>query len=164
MKLLLSYKFKIIGLICVCCAIIVYTVHLIQSAQINLSALSVSSNNFTMDSFPVSRIMEKLILLLFISGFSLIIFSKEKKEINGLKSVRTKAIFNTTYVFIIWLLLSILFFYESNLHSIIIPAIILSFLIYLVFFYSLKNKMLKKRRLKRVQHKLLKSYLAYETE
>jgi len=79
-------------------------------------------------------------------------------------AVRNEAINKTVIGYIFWLLFSVLFIYGSNLHSILIPGLILPFIIYLLFFYYLKNKALKKRRLQQLQIKLLKQDFVEQTE
>jgi len=81
MKQLLSYKYKIVGLICVILASVFYTPLLLQGTPIQSAEFSALSSEISNDFAQNinSNLVEKFILLIFISGLSLIIFSKEKK-------------------------------------------------------------------------------------
>jgi amino acid transporter len=103
-----------------------------------------------------TNIVEELILLLFIAGFFMITFSKEKDEKHCLRAVRIKAANQTILIYIFWLIFSIMFVFGNGFNFILVLNIILPFVIYLILFYSKKNKVLKKRRLRRLQYRILR--------
>ncbi|HKI88492.1 MAG TPA: hypothetical protein VKA38_05645 [Draconibacterium sp.] len=103
-----------------------------------------------------TNVAEKLILLLFIAGFFMLSFSKEKNENHCLRAVRIQAVNQTILVYIFWQIFSVMFVFGNGFIPILVLNIILPFIIYLVIFYSKKYKTLESRRLRRLQHRLLK--------
>jgi len=157
MRKLLSYKYKIIGLCLVGCAIVLSVIFFMYGFQISLPVFAVFSNSIETEIFTIfkTNVAEELILLFFIAGFFLISFSKEKNENHCLRAVRIKALNQTILVFVFWQIFSVLFVFGKGFNSILVVNIILPFIIYLVLFYSNKHKAFKTRRLRRLQHRLL---------
>lgn len=157
MQKLLSFKYKIFGLISVGCALVLSVIYFVYGFRISMPVFAVFSYSVESEIFTTIRtnVAEELILLFFIAGFFLISFSKEKNENHCLRAVRIKAVNQTILVFIFWQIFSVLFVFGKGFHSILVLNIILPFVIYLVFFYSRKNKALETRRLRRLQHQLL---------
>lgn len=84
---------------------------------------------------------EEFTLLLLITGFSLIVFSREKIESEALDSLRLKAIMKALLFNNILLLFSVLFVYGSGFVAVLIGNVFSLPIIYLVIFYLSKNKL-----------------------
>jgi hypothetical protein len=84
---------------------------------------------------------EEVTLLLLIAGLSLIIFSKEKKEYEGIEKLRLKALARALLLNNIFLFLSTLFVYGTGFITILVINIFSLQLLYLAFFYLGKRKL-----------------------
>ncbi|MFW5774320.1 MAG: hypothetical protein ACOCWD_06525 [Tangfeifania sp.] len=156
MNKLLPYKLKIPGLISIICAAILTFFYFYYGFKISIPVFAVYSSFLETKIFSVftTNFTEELILLLFIGGFSLIVFSKEKNEINYLKLVRIKALINTAIAIIVWWLFTLLFIFGNGFIAILVLNLIIPFIIYLAFFYRLKKRALKKARLQKLERTL----------
>jgi hypothetical protein len=74
-------------------------------------------------------------MLLLISGLGLIIFSKEKKEVDGLDQFRLIAFAKALIANIVLLLFSVLFIYGSAFMALLVFNLLSFFVFYLIFFY-----------------------------
>ncbi len=91
-------------------------------------------------SFFKTNFADELILLLLLIGFTLIVFSKEKKELDCFNKLRVDALIKAILTDIIILIFAVLFIYGSGFIAIIILNIFLPFILYLIFFNLLKHK------------------------
>lgn len=158
MRKLLSYKYKIIGTCLVGCASVLSVIYFVYGLQRSVPVFAVFTDYTETEIFTSIKtdIAEEVILLLFIAGFFMLTFSKEKDEKHCLRAVRIKAAGQTIFVYILWLAFSVIFAFGSGFSFIFVLNIIFPFVVYLILFYSKKNKVLKKRRLRRLQHRILK--------
>jgi hypothetical protein len=83
---------------------------------------------------------DELILLLLITGFGLIVFSKEKIESENLDSLRERALGKALISNNILMLFCILFVYGSGFIAVLILNLFSFSLFYLFFFYLMKRK------------------------
>lgn len=83
---------------------------------------------------------DESIMLLFLIGFSLIAFSKERHEDDFLRRIRSMALKRTILTEIGILLFSVLFIYGSGFIAIILLNMILPFVLYLSYFNYLKTR------------------------
>lgn len=159
MKAVFSHKYKIAGILLLVAATCITVFFLIYRVGISGEGLSVLLSVSEAKIFEIQKnsFADEMILLLFIAGFTLIVFSKEKKELKILKTVRIKALFKTIVVYTVWMAVVILFSFGEKFLIILIFNMIFPYVIYLAFFYHTKSKELKKRRLHKIQSKILKS-------
>jgi hypothetical protein len=80
---------------------------------------------------------DETIILLLLCGFSLVVFSKERNEHDGLKGMRSEALRKAIITDIGLLLFSVLFIYGTVFIAIVMLNLILPFVLYLFFFYML---------------------------
>ena len=158
MQKLLSNKYKIPGIVCITCAFVLAYFYFYYDMRVALPVFAVYSSIPETKIFTIfeTNFSEELILLLLITGFSLVVFSEEKSESHCLRAVRIKAVIQTILIYIFWLAFSVMFVFGNGFVSILELNIVLPFIIYLILFYSKKNKVLKIRRLRRLQQLLLK--------
>lgn len=83
---------------------------------------------------------DESIMLLFLIGFSLIAFSKERHEDDFFRTIRSMALKRTILTEIGILLFSVLFIYGSGFIAIILLNMILPFVLYLSYFNYLKTR------------------------
>lgn len=159
MKAVFSHKYKIAGIVLVIAATCLAVLQLITGVDVSGEGLSFfhSVREFHIFEFQKYGFADKIILLLFVAGFTLIAFSKEKKELTLLKTVRIKALFKTIVVYTIWLALVILFSSGGQYLFLLLLNILFPYIIYLAFFYYTKSKELKKNRLHKIQRKIFKT-------
>ncbi len=159
MKKLLPYGFKYAGVAIVFAATTLATVYFIYGLRIALPVFAVYSSYLETKLFATftTNIADEIILVLFIAGFSLIVFSKEKNEIRALNVIRNKAIKKSIITYIIWMGFSILFIFGNGFISVLVLNMIIPFIIYLLIFYGIKNRDLKRRRLQELQNTIIKT-------
>lgn len=160
MKAVFSHKYKIAGIVLVIAATCLAVLQLITGVDVSGEGLSFfhSVREFHIFEFQKYGFADKIILLLFVAGFTLMVFSKEREEQKMLRTVRIKAFFKTVVVYITWISLAILFFFGKDFYFDSVLNLIFIYIIYLAFFYSIKSKEFKKRRLKKIQKKIIKSF------
>jgi len=160
MNTLLPYKLKIPGFLLLCLGIILSIIYFVYGLRIILPVFAVYSSFLETKIFTTfkTNFGDEIILLSYILGFSLIVFSKEKKELNSYRRLRIEAIIKTIRIYILWMVFSILFVYGNGFVSILILNILLPFIIYLILFHSLKSKELKMRRYRLLQKKIIQPH------
>lgn len=153
---LLPYKLKIYGWISVFAATTLTFLYFYYGIKISMPVFAVYSSYLEtkLFAFFITNFTEELILLLYIAGFSLIVFSKEKNESGFLKLVRIKALTNMIKTVVIWWLFTVLFIFGNGFMVVLILNLVLPFIIYIFFFYRIKNSERKKSRLEYLQRKL----------
>jgi len=159
MNILLPYKFKTPGYICTVVAVVLSVVYFYFRLQISVPVFAVISSNIETNIFTIfeTNFFEKLIMLIFVAGFSLVVFSREKEEARYLRIVRIMALKRTIAAYILWMILSIIFVYGNAFIAVLVINIISPFIIYLIIFNTIKYRELKKNRLRKLQNKLAKS-------
>ena len=149
---MLSSKFKIPGFLLLIAAIILTVYYFLFNFRFEFPVFAVISSYSETKFFWTfsTNFADELILLLFTTGFTLTIFSREKTEYREYKLVRRKAIYLTITADIGYLIFIFLFSFGSAFIALIILNLFLPFILYLVFFYIMKLKVLgKKQKLKK---------------
>lgn len=155
MNNLLHFKFKIIGIIIFAVATVFSIIVLAIGSFDNLMVFNFTSNSESSTLiFGPQNIFSTITSIVFIVGFSLIVFSKEKNEIHYLKSIRIKALVITSVAFIILGITSILINSFLGI-SLLFLNFILPFIIYLSLFYSSKKREQKKMKYQIIQKKII---------
>lgn len=141
-------EFKITGLCPVSCTIVLSVVYFVYGFQITMPVIAVFTSYI--------NVAVELILLLFIPGFFMFSYAKEKDERQCLRAVRIKAVNQSIFIYTFWLIFSVMFVFGKGFLSILVLNIVLPFVIYLILFYTKKNKTLIKRLLHQFQNRILK--------
>jgi hypothetical protein len=139
---LLPYPWKIPGIFISFCGIVMAILYLWFDFRFTLPVFAVFSSFMETKMFVNfnTNFADETILLLLISGFSLIVFSKEKTEYDYYIPARAKAWTKAIITNNIFLLFSVLFVYGSGFIAILIFNLLTLSLFYLFFFYLLKRK------------------------
>lgn len=143
--MLLSYKFKLPGLILILAGTGLTVLYFGFDFRFEMPVLAVFSSFMETRFFTTFRtnFADELIILLFLSGFCLVVFSKEKYEGEILREIRIKAIYKTIAIDILLLVLTTLFVFGGGFMAFTIINLILPFLLYLILFNIMKFKALK---------------------
>lgn len=136
-NLLLSYRWKIVGILLATLGIILLITYFWFDFRFKIPVFAVYSVFLETKTFEVFRtnFADELIMLLLIPGLGLIIFSKEKKEVEGIDQLRLNAFAKALIANMVILLFSVLFIYGSAFMAILVVNILSFFIFYLIFFY-----------------------------
>jgi amino acid transporter len=141
-KFLLPHYCKTIGTILVLIGIVFSVLCLKFDFNYTTSAFALISIYLENRFFIITQtnIIDEITLILFVVGFGLIVFSKEKNEVEYLNALREKAFINAIIVNTFFILFSILFIYGGGFLGILVFNLFSVFIFYLIFFYlSLKK-------------------------
>ena len=136
-KFLLPYRWKLAGIFLLIAGTVSAIFYIWFDFRFKAPVFAVYSSFLETKLFSVFRtnFSEELTLLLLISGLSLVIFSKEKNEFEGLDLIRSRALFKALAVNNILLFLSVLLIYGSGFIAILVINIFSFFIFYLLFFH-----------------------------
>lgn len=139
---LLPYYYKFIGFVLAFTGIVTSILYLKLDLNYKIPVFSIVSIYLETKFFTVfqNNFIDEITLILFIIGFGLIAFSKEKNEKEYFAILREKAIVQAIILNTFLLLFSILFFYGGIFIGVLIFNLFSFFIFYLLFFYlSLKK-------------------------
>ena len=144
---LLPYYFKIIGIGLLLIGIIFSVFYLKFDFKYTTSVFALISIYLENRFFVVTQtnIIDELILILFVIGFGLLVFSKEKNEVESHIVLREKAIVKASIANTIFILISIIFIYGGGFLGVLVLNLFTVFVFYLLFFYFSLNKADKKQ-------------------
>jgi hypothetical protein len=134
---LLPYPWKYSGILLILLGIVFSILYIWFDFRFSLPVFAVFSSFMETKMFVVfnTNFADELIMLLFVTGFSLIVFSKEKNESQNLDFMRSKALIKALISNNILLLFSILFVYGSGFVAILVINLFSLLVFYLCFFY-----------------------------
>ena len=142
-NLLLPYPLKFVGLILLIFGFGFAVAYIWFDFQLRMPVFAVYSafiETKTFATFP-TNVADELILILLLSGFSLLIFTREKNEELIPEMLRLKAFALAFLVNTGLLLFSVLFVYGSGFVAILVFNIISLPVFYLIIFCILKKKL-----------------------
>jgi hypothetical protein len=144
---LLPYPYKFAGFILAGSGIILAILYIWFDFRFFMPVIAILSWFLEMKWFVVlkTNFADELIMLSLLSGFFLIAFSKERFERKQWMMLRYKALFRALAVNSFFLFLSVIFVFGTAFIFILVVNLISIFIFYLIFFYSLKRKALKKQ-------------------
>jgi len=141
----LPYKCKIPGYALLIAGAVMTYLYFVVNIRLELPVPAIISS-FAETKFFTSyktNVADELLIILLITGFSLIVFSKEKNETGQLRELRIRSLIRTALTDIFIILFATLFVYGSGFMAIIIMNLFLPFIIYLIFFNVAKMKIMK---------------------
>ena len=149
---LLPHYCKTIGIILVLIGIVFLVLYSKFDFNYTTSVFDIISIYLENRFFVITQnnIIDEIILILFVVGFGLIVFSKEKNEAEHLNALRDKALINAVIVNTFFMLFSIFFIYGGGFLGSIVFNLFSVFIFYLFFFY-LNNKKQSKNFSKKQQ-------------
>ncbi len=136
-KFLLPHYCKTIGTILVLIGIVFSVLYLKFDFNYTSSVFAIISIYLENRFFIITQtnIIDEITLILFVVGLSLIVFSKEKNEVDHLNTLREIALTNAIIVNTFFILFSILFIYGGGFLGILVFNLFSVFIFYLIFFY-----------------------------
>ena len=143
--MLLPYKYKIPGYALLIAGAVMTYLYFVVNIRLEIPVPAIISSFAETKFFTTykTNIADELLILLLITGFSLIVFSKEKNETVQLRELRISSLIRTAVTDIFIILFATLFVYGSGFMAIIIMNLFLPFIIYLIFFNVAKMKIMK---------------------
>lgn len=143
--MLLPYKCKIPGYALLIAGAVMTYLYFVVNIRLEIPVPAIISSFAETKFFTTykTNIADELLILLLITGFSLIVFSKEKNETVQLRELRIRSLIRTALTDIFIILFATLFVYGSGFMAIIIMNLFLPFIIYLIFFNVAKRKIMK---------------------
>lgn len=146
---MLSHKFKIPGYSLIILGFVLTYLYFVVNIRIEIPVLAIVSSFTETKFFSVykTNVADELIILSLVSGFCLIVFSKEKNETDSIKKIRIKSLLLTIRADILLLLFFTLFIFGGGFMVFIVVNIVLPFIIYLIIFSILKYRDLQENKL-----------------
>jgi len=151
--MMFSSKYKNPGIMLLIAALILTIYYFLFNFRFSFPVFAVISSYSETKFFWTfsTNFADELILILFTAGFTLTILSREKTEYKEYKLIRRKAIYFTIMAEIGYLIFIILFSFGSAFIALVILNLFLPFVLYLVFFNTMKLNVLRmKQKLKNI--------------
>ena len=138
---MLHHKFKIPGMVMAAAGLVMAILYFSIDFRFEVPVLAVVSTYMETGFFRVfkTNFADEAILLLLLTGFFLMTFSREKKEFAAYDVIRVRAAKRTVITTTAILLFSVLFIYGSGFIAILVLNLVLPFVLYLSFFHYLKR-------------------------
>lgn len=133
----LPYRWKRIGLLITLLAIGLNITFFLTDFKWTIPVFALSSyfmEHQMFRTFP-TNVSDEIILLLYLIGLALIVFSKEKIESEELTAFKQKLFIKAAFINTIFLVLSVVLIYGGSFIGILVFNLISPFIIYLFLFY-----------------------------
>ncbi len=143
----LRFYWKWVGVLITFFAIILNVIFFWTDLRWTIPVFAISSyfmEHKMFTSFP-TNVTDEIILLLYLLGLGLIVFSKEKNETVEIENLKYKSLSKAVFYNTLFLIVSVLFVYGGSYIGILVLNLFSIFIIYLVIFYLGKRKMKKLR-------------------
>lgn len=143
----LTYLWKRIGVFVTILAIALNITFFLTDFKwtIHVFALSSYFMGHKMCTIFPTNVSDEIILLLYVIGLGLIVFSREKIESDALSVLKQKLFIQAAFINTVFLVLSILFIYGGSFIGVLVVNIISQFIIYLFLFYIVHRKSREKQ-------------------
>ena len=158
----LPFKYKIIGIVLVTLSFLLSITYFLFEVRIEWPVFAIVSTFLETKFFTFfkTNVIEEIIILLFLFGFSLIVFSQVKNEKKWVLNIRIKSLLYAVVAYLIWMVITTVFVFGSAYISVLFINLVIPFIIYLIVFYHLYFKACKRRKIRILQQKLFKSQKA----
>jgi hypothetical protein len=140
---MLSYKYKLPGIILFSAGIIMTILFFTLDFRIEIPVLALVSSYMETKFFVLfkTNFADELIILTLLAGLSLVAFSEEKTENEMYTALRSRSFAKTAVINTLFMAFSVIFIYGAGFMSIIIADIFLPFITYLILFNSMKRRL-----------------------
>jgi hypothetical protein len=141
-KFLLPYPWKFAGIFLSLCGIVLAIFYLWFDFRFTLPVFAVYSSFLETKMFTTfnTNFADDLILLLLLTGFGLIVFTKERMESEQMDLFRIKAVVIAFIANFIFLIFSVLFIFGSGFIGVLVLNLFSFPIFYLIIFNFLKRK------------------------
>lgn len=141
----LSNIWKTIGVIISLLAVFLNVLFFITDFQLTIPVFALSAyfmEHKMLATFP-TNVSDEIILLLYLIGLALTVFSKEKNENQEMLTLKYTSFIKAAMINTVFLILSVLFIYGGSFVGILVFNFISTFIFYQVLFYLAKYRMEK---------------------
>lgn len=146
---MLPYRYKIPGYLMILTGLVFAVLYMTVKFRFEIPVFALVSSYIEtkyLTTFNTNFSDESAFLLL-LSGFALVVFSKEKNESDLMMPIRIKSLARAVIANIGLMIFSVLFIYGSGFIGIIIINVFLPFILYILFLNILKFKESRRKRL-----------------
>lgn len=140
----LNFIWKWVGAFLIIIAIALTIVFYSQDVRLTINVFALSSyfmEHKMFTTFP-TNVSDEILLLLYLIGLALIVFSKEKNDTNDIRNLKYELFARASLYNTIFILLSILFIYGASFIVVLVLNFYSTFIIYLILFYRDKRRRL----------------------
>lgn len=140
--MLLNYFWKWAGVFLIIIATALTMVFYSQDVRLTINVFALSSyfmEHKMFTTFP-TNVSDEILLLLYLFGFGLIVFSKEKNETNEIRNLKYELFARAFLYNTLFILLSILFIFGASFIVVLVLNFYSTFIIYLILFYRDKRR------------------------
>ena len=140
----LNFISKWVGAFLIIIAIALTIVFYSQDVRLTINVFALSSyfmEHKMFTTFP-TNVSDEILLLLYLIGLALIVFSKEKNDTNDIRNLKYELFARASLYNTIFILLSILFIYGASFIVVLVLNFYSTFIIYLILFYRDKRRRL----------------------
>ncbi len=140
--MLLPFKYKMPGYILIFIGMILSILFFTINFRFQIPVLVLVSSYMETRFFTIfnTNFADELIFISLLTGFSLVVFSREKNEKDFYNSLRLRALVKTVITNTVFMIFSVLFIFGSAFMGIIVLNIFLPFIVYLVFFNFMRRR------------------------
>lgn len=141
-KLLLPYAWKFVGALITAAGVVMAMLYYFFNIKFRIPVFAVYSSFVGTKMFEAvkTNVTDELTLLLLIVGLSLMVFSKERNELEELDTIRASALARAAVFNSLFLIFSVLFVYGSGFIVCMVLNLFSLQLIYLIVFQLAKQK------------------------
>ncbi len=146
---MLSFKFKIPGIIMVATGIVLTIIYFTHRIAIEFPVFAIQSSYLETRYFKVfkTNIFEELTIISFLSGFLMIAFSKEHREYPEYNVIRYRSWVNAVLCNIALTGFFTIFFFGAGFAAFLIVNVFMVYIIYLIVFNYRKFRFLRLKTL-----------------
>lgn len=139
---MIDYRFKYLGLVLVVAAVVLTIFYFGFSFRFEMPVFAVHSSFFETKMFAFFRtnFADELILILYLTGLALLMFSKERDESSGIMQKRHDALRYAFFINLLIQLFVILFIYGQGFIAFLVLNLINLPVLYLVLFMIMKRR------------------------
>lgn len=139
---MINYRYKYLGLVLVVAAVVLTIFYFGFSFRFEMPVFAVHSSFFETKMFAFFRtnFADELILILYLTGLALLMFSKERDESSGIMQKRHDALRYTFFINLLIQLFVILFIYGQGFIAFLVLNLINLPILYLVLFMIMKRR------------------------
>lgn len=138
---LIHYRFKVYGLAFIVVGTILSVIYLVSDIRLKMPVFAIYSSFLNKGVFAVveTNIIDELILLFFLFGLLMVIFSEEKEELDCFNKIRHKSLVYALFINFFMNIAGVLFLFGDGFYFLLYLNLFSIPLIYLTTFTFLRK-------------------------
>ncbi|NTV18592.1 MAG: hypothetical protein HGA83_04105 [Bacteroidales bacterium] len=138
---LIHYRFKVYGLAFIVVGTILSAIYLVSDIRLKMPVIAIYSSFLNKGVFAVveTNIIDELILLFFLFGLLMVIFSEEKEELDCFNKIRHKSLVYALFINFFMNIAGVLFLYGDGFYFLLYLNLFSIPVIYLTTFTFLRK-------------------------